>query len=142
MTYTDFLGNPIAVGDMIVYPACSGSTAADLNLGQVTEILDLIPKNPSDPNDTKAYLQIDLNKQNPPSRRICTRFIPDDPQPADAHRWYRKGTSERDDSKAYVLRVRKIRSGYTSEYIEQDRASMVKNVDRVVVVTGRVNNLV
>lgn len=142
MTYTDYLGNPIAVGDTIVYPTCSGSTAADLNLGQVTEILDLIPKNPSDPKDTKAYLQADLKKQYQPNRWIATRFIPDDPQPTDSNKWYRKGTSVRDDSKAYVLRVRKLRSGYNSQYIEQDRASMVKNVDRVVVVTGRVNNLV
>lgn len=140
MTYTDYLGNPITVGDTIAYPTCSGSSSAWINLGYVAEILDLIPHNPSDLEDCTAYLQDDLKKAHPPRRLIATRFIPDDPQPPTASKWYRKGINERDDSKAYVLRIRKLRDDLGSAWNQQDRLVMLKNVDRVIVVTGMVNN--
>lgn len=140
MTYTDYLGNPIAVGDKIVYPTQVGSSAANMNLAEVVEILDLIPKSPGDLSDSSAYLQLDLKKAYPPDRKITTKFIPDDPQPADGNKWYLTGEHRRDDSKAYILRIKKLRESYSSAWLQQDRIVMLKNVDRVIVVTGMVNN--
>lgn len=140
MTYTDYLGNPIAVGDKIVYPTQVGSSAANMNLAEVVEILDLIPNNPSDPDDASAQLATDARKAYSPRRLIATKFIPDDPQPANAGKWYRTGTFVRDDSKAYVLRIKKLRDAYSSQRIQENRINMLKNVDRVIVVTGMVNN--
>ena len=141
MTYTDYLGNPIAVGDIIAYPTCTGSSSADMNLAVVTEILDLIPNYPNDLTKNTAYLQSDLKKQPPPRRHITNRFIPDDPQPANGSKWFLQGTYERDDSKAYVLRVRKLRDGYANRYRQQDRAVILKNVERAIVVTDRAGNV-
>lgn len=140
MIYTDFIGNPIAVGDTIVYPTCSGSSSAEMNMAVVEEILDLTPHRPQDLSKFSAYLQSDLRKAHPPQRTIATRFIADDPQPAGQSRWFRAGKYERDDSKAYALRVRKTRDGYKKSWSPQDRLVMLKNVERVVVVTGMVNN--
>lgn len=117
--YTDYLGNPVRVGDTIVYPVQQGSSAANLTMGEVIAIDDLIPEDPSNPYCCDGYLHRDRNQQYPPTRRIAGTWDRDQ----------RKFL--RDDSKAYMLKVRRDpkREGGNKQVT-------LKNVDRIVVVTG------
>jgi hypothetical protein len=137
MNYTDYLGNCIAVGDSIVYPTCSGSSAADLNQGVVTEIIPITPEDPADPKNRRGSIPGDAAKP------YVRRLIPGRWDPGAAHpmnkigRVY--GDFVRDDSKAYMLRVRRTREGSTQSAIfDPNRVVSLKNVDRVVVITSLV----
>lgn len=114
--YTDYLGNPVSVGDTIVYPVQQGSSAANLSMGEVLAIDDIIPRDPSDPYCCVGYLHRDLNKQYPPRRDIAGRWDRDE------RRFLRL------DDKAYMLQVRRLDS-------DGNKKVHIKNVDRVVVVT-------
>lgn len=114
--YTDYFGNPVRVGDTIIYPIQRHSTAADLSMGEVIAIDDIIPRDPSDPYCCDGYLYRDRDKQFPPERRIAGVWD------RDQRKWFRC------DDKAYILQVRRIGS-------EGNKKVYVKNVDRVVVVT-------
>lgn len=128
--YTDYLGNPINVGDVIVYPIKSGSSAADLNTALVIAIDDLIPVNPHDPTSTRAYARKDRAKADPPSRSIPKRWV------------YGKSTgsygdAHRDDSKAYMLTIQRLREGASGHVVgHPQRKITLTNVDRVVVVSS------
>lgn len=139
--YTDYLGQPVHVGDLITYPTCSGSSAANLNLGVILEIDDIIPDDPNDLKNFHGSLHKDRNKAYPPRRRITGRWqkVPGSPLPGGQD-------ALRDDSKAYQLVVRRLREGYGGWRIwtrakadERLRKVTVKNVDRIVVVSRLAN---
>jgi hypothetical protein len=116
--YTDYLGNPVSVGDTIIYPVQQGSSAANLAAGEVIAIEDIIPRDPSDPYCTEGHLHRDRNQQYPPMRRIAGVW--DD----------RQLKMRRRDDKAYMLKVRR-----DPEWQGGNKQVTLKNVDRVVVVT-------
>lgn len=132
MNYTDYLDNPIHVGDTITWPTCSGSSSADLNMGVVQEIREIIPNNPGDLTDRGGYLHEDRLKEHPPHRDIPGRWV------KAPHLQNGYGDYLRDDSKAYMLRVEKTRDGCDGRKVEKYKAVTLKNVDRVVVVTSLV----
>lgn len=115
--YTDYLGNSVHVGDTIVYPVQQGSSAANLSMGEILAIDDIIPRDPSDPHCCDGYLHRDRNQQYPPTRRIAGRWDRDE------------RALVRLDDKAYMLQVRRLDS-------DGNKKVHIKNVDRVVVVTG------
>lgn len=140
--YTDYLGTPVHVGDVITYPICSGSSAADLNLGVVLAIDDLIPNKPGDPKDRSAYLHRDRNKQSPPRREIPGRWKVH--ARADMRTDLPSGGDFfRDDSKAYMLQIRRVWEGYAGWKLWRPEDALrkvsVKNVDRIVVVTDKID---
>lgn len=130
---TDFLGNEIHVGDIIVYPSARGSSAADVTLGEVL----MIDKIRDTGKDGRAgFLESQRGKD--PFRRgiydIPAKWIlkpdPDDPQ--------FPRVRVPDWSKAYVLKVKKIPTGVA--WGERSEAIVrIKNVDRVVIVTSVFN---
>lgn len=126
--YTDYLDNPISVGDIVVYPRQRGSSAADLNTAVVVAIDDIIPNNPSDPKDCSGQLHKDRRQKSPPYRTIISRLLQNGAHANDY---------ERDDSKAYMLSVKRIRDGSRSGTVyNPERITTLKNVDRVIVVTS------
>lgn len=131
--FTDYLDNPIHVGDTITWPTCSGSSAADLNMGVVKEIREIIPYNPSDPADRLGYLHEDRLQEHPTARMIAGRWV------TAPHLQNGYGDYLRDDSKAYMLRVEKHRGGADGRTVEKNKMVTLKNVDRVVVVTSLVS---
>lgn len=127
--YTDYLGNPINVGDVIVYPIKSGSSAADLNTAIIVAIDDLIPVNPQDPTSSRAYAIKDRRKADPAARHIPMRWTYTINAPY--------GDAVRDDSKAYMLTVQRIREGASGHVVANpQRKVTLTNVDRVVVVSS------
>jgi hypothetical protein len=118
LVYTDYLGNSVAVGDTIVYPKCSGSSSADLNMAVIAEILPIIPRDPSDPACRSGYLWSDRKLRYPPYRAILRGDL----------------------SKAYILKVKRTRDGSGNYKIWTDRLVTLSNVDRIVVVTSVIDN--
>lgn len=139
MSFTDYLDNPISVGDLIIYPTAQGSSSADMNLARVIEV-DPLVKGQGESGRTDWHFASNLHK--PPSKRpysgerYPTRYFP---TPDDS--WH----TEPDPAKAYRLIVKRIRDGQkslqrtNSAYDDPDRLVYLKNVDRVTVVTGLVN---
>lgn len=117
--YTDYLGNPVHVGDTIVYPVQQGSSAANLTTGEIVAIDEIVPDEPWNPHCTTGQLHRDRNQQYPPTRSIAARWD------RDACKLYRL------DDKAYMLKVRRHDS-------DGNKQVTLKNVDRVVVVSSLV----
>lgn len=117
--YTDYLGTPVKVGDTIVYPVASGSSSATLTTAVVEAIDDIVLDNPSDPTDRQGYLHKDRHDKWPTTRTVAGKYI--------------DGKYVRDDSKAYMLKVKRIADG--GRPVDSHRSVTIRNVDRIVVVT-------
>jgi hypothetical protein len=122
-TFTDYLGNPIKPGDIIVYPTAVGSSSADMNMARV-EVVDPLVLSPT--GHGYCYQSM-VNKQH------ATRQLPKKEVRAE------DGTRVWVDSpeKAYGLKIKKLKHGRLT-YEESDRLFNLRNVDRVVVVTSLV----
>jgi hypothetical protein len=123
---------------VITYPICSGSSAADLNLGVILTIEDIIPNNPSYHKDFNGHTERDRKKAYASPRRIAGRWQPD-PNSKLPH----GGDFQRDDSKAFICTVRRVWEGYGGWRIWRPEYALrkvsVKNVDRIVVVTDKID---
>jgi hypothetical protein len=134
MIYTDYLGNSIWKGDYIVYPTATGSSAADMNFAVVEDVVPITPEKPEDPTCRRGSIPGDERKAHPPYRTIPGKWV----KRPDLQNGY--GDFLRDDSKAYQLRVRKLRDHDSGRAISNpSRIITLKNVDRVVVVTRIAN---
>lgn len=109
--YTDMLGNPIAVGDVIVYPMQYRSTAATMHMAVVTHIYPVVPVHE---NAVVGWWPKDLAR--PEEARV--------PKPMVTH--VVDGKKVYDPSKAYLIHGHKYG---TEDYM------YLRNVDRCVVVT-------
>lgn len=127
--YTDYLGTPVKVGDTIVYPVASGSSSATLTIAVIEAIDDIVLNNPSDPTDRSGYLHKERHDRRPTTRIVAGKRV------ADGTKW---GKYVRDDSKAYMLKARRIADG--SRLVDSHRSVTLKNVDRIVVVTPMVKS--
>lgn len=124
--YTDFLHNPVKVGDLIVYPTCSGSSSADMNLARVTDIIPVIPYHPEDPANRDGRTEYDWARDEK-GQYAPTRLI--------AGRW--DAESEkclRDDCKSFLIKATRLRAGYASYRGDEPSDVRITNVERVVVV--------
>lgn len=129
MPYTDYLDNPIAKGDVIVYPTASGSSSAELNTARVVDVVPIYPVDPNDETCRRGFTQEDLDKgRDYGGRDIVGKWV----KRADLQSG--SGDYLRDDSKAYLLRVVKLNRS-KSIWIHSERTVLLKNVDRVVVVS-------
>ncbi len=118
--YTDYLGNPVQVGDLVAYPMCTGSAAADTNLAVIEEIVPIHPLDPSDPNCRRGYTKADLLKCD------CGDYVL--PRTFKTH------------DKAYTVKVTRRRSGAYDHPIAGNLRVTLKNVDRMIVVSSLVKN--
>lgn len=121
--FTDYLGNPINPGDIVIYPTCTGSSSADTNLGRVAEIIPLVPK-------PGTWLSTGCNSRQPYVRedqqfkRGATEYFPTR---------YNRLTKQFDQDKSlhYVLRIQRYSGDAWG-----DKLHFIKNVNRVTVVTS------
>jgi hypothetical protein len=128
MNFTDYLGNPVHVGDIIVYPYTVGSSSAALNTAVIESIDDIIPDNPSDPYCTTGRLHKDRSEKWPTPRNIVgSSYDPDAVHPGFPSR---TGRYRRNDAKAYMVKVKKSDTG---------KSVTLKNIDRIVVVSSLVH---
>ena len=115
--FTDSLDNPIAEGDIILYPVCSGSSSAHYHLARVAEIDPIVTA-----DDGKDYFK--SMAVRPPSKR--GEGVP-----------YSQKHIYKDPTKRYRLRVERIRERGHRPWNDSTgmAKSFILNVDRVVVVT-------
>lgn len=128
---TDYLGNPVGIGDIFVYPTQTGSSAADMNMARVTAIDEIVGFDPNDPTARDGYLHCDRNQEYPPRRTVPAKWIPD--PLTSGH----TSIVVRDDSKCYRIRAKRLRmtaEGY--RIYNPDRTITIRNVDRIVVVSS------
>lgn len=136
MTYTDYVGNPIAAGDFICYGVKSGSSAVNMVLAKVHEVVPIHPIEPNNPDNTKGFTADDIakGKADYAARRIASRWVRDGDKPV--------GLRVRDDSKAYLLKVKRLKDGWGDWYrgwgdrplVDSDKITTIHNVTNVVVV--------
>jgi hypothetical protein len=124
--FTDMLGNPIAPGDTIAYPVCSGSSSASIQFA-VVQVVDEIVR---EGNETFLHSQrhrLDRPHVSYPGRNVQVK----DPSEKRGWRWEFKP----DPSRAFVLSVCKVgKPGDTPA----DRKVRISNVDRVIVIDSLV----
>lgn len=133
--YTDYVGNPIKVGDRVVYPVKSGSSAATMVLAKVVDIVDIHPEDPSDLENRGGYTDDDIKNGRYPRGR--TRTIPARWLPNPEHPNGPVGIHQRADDKAYILKVQRLQDGWGRWMrVKKDKITTVHNVTNVVVVEG------
>lgn len=125
--FTDYLGQPLAVGDIVVYPVSRGSSC-DLAMGRIEVMDEIIPDNPHDPLCWTGILYKDRLRLDAPKRGIPVRY--------EAAHGRSLGHYVRDDSKAYIASVRPLRQDARNVYVVHDRAVRILKVDRFVKVTS------
>lgn len=125
--FTDYLGQEVHEDDIVVYPSAQGSSAAYLNMGRILEIDPIVRV-----RDGFAYQSV---AHKPSHNRGYVRF---------PRKWMRDSTrtpsswTEDDPSKAYRVKIERLRDdGYVLPP-EQRRKATLTNVDRLVVVTALV----
>lgn len=127
--FLDYIGNPISPGDIIVYPTAVGSLSADMNMARV-EVIDPIVPDPSG-NGRFCY---DSMKFKPSHATVPF------PTKLGARNSNGQYASVDAPERAYGLKVKKLYEGRwrygRSGYDNPDRMFTLRNVDRVVVVTG------
>jgi hypothetical protein len=132
--FTDFLDNPINVGDTIIIPFHRGSSSVGLNIAVVENIDELIPFEPANPEHLYGYL--DKQRNRPINERTRHEIHSDWLETAEEMETIRKfnpnarWTRVRDMAKAYQLDVR---------HPGAKKTNRIKRVDRVVVVTSLVS---
>lgn len=133
--YTDYVGNPIKVGDRVVYPVKTGSSAANLVLARVVDIIDIHPENPSDLEHDLGFTDEDIRQGKTKSweaRKIASRWIAKPGHPNGP-----VGDRQRADDKAYILKVQRLQDGWGGWMrVNTDKITTVHNVSNVVVVEG------
>lgn len=126
--YTDAFGNPLKPGDLVAYPVCLNSSGSQLKLSEIVWIEDLVKMYPNDPTDDRGYRY--SQRLLKPTSRVAyhlvgkmdgINFIPD-------------------ESKMFVMRVRRIRDGYLQDADDINTEVLIKKVDRVIRVTDMVHN--
>lgn len=147
--FTDHLGNPINVGDIIVYPQ-----SAYIQMAKVLEI-DEIVRIQTDYGH-KAVLHSQRLKPNATSQHYPQRSV-FDPRPGDKNHWEQWKQID-DPEKAFILKVQRYKfdrdlnaavveteiDDYTVEPPTRKpvKPSRLTNVDRVTVVTSLVAHVV
>lgn len=129
--YTDYVGNPIAAGDHVCYGVKSGSSAVSMTLARVKEVVPIHPLDPSDPHNCKGHTDADIakGKDEWDARYIASRAEKD---PSTGGRTW---NHLRDDSKAYILKVQRLRDGFGGWMIvDTDKVTTIHNITNVVVV--------
>ena len=129
--FTDFLDNPISVGDIVTYPVASGSSSADMVIAYVVEIDPIV-------KGADGYWRFASMEAKSPSKRGYGCSYPRRTQRTGPGRYDYEHVD--DPSKAYRIRVKRIRDGQNSltpggSYDNAERVVTVHNVDRVTVVT-------
>lgn len=129
--FTDYLGNPINDGDVIVYPTAAGSSSADMNVAVVKEIDPIVEELGSPSLYCYASMRTKANHATVP---FPTNNVEnDDPN---GPKWKRVPAPER----AYGLKVRKLKDGRREfgklSFENPERIFTLRNVDRVTVVTS------
>jgi len=127
--YTDYVGNPIAAGDTICYGVKSGSSAVNMVLALVKEVVPIHPINPGNLDDSRGFTDDDLakGKGDYEARQIPTRAVEKPGTPV--------VDRARDDSKAYLLKVNRLQDGWGGWYrVDSNKVITVHNVTNVVVV--------
>lgn len=129
--FTDYLGNPIAVGDIIIYPTAAGSSSADMNVAVVKEI-DPIVEELGRPG---SYCYESMrHKPGHATVSFPMKTVPN-PEEGGQPRTILVPAPER----AYGLKVRKLKDGTRDfgaySYENPERLFTIRNVDRVTVVT-------
>lgn len=120
--HLDMLGNEVRVGDLIVYPTAQGSSSAQMNFADV-EAIDDIVKLPSGTWTLHCY----RNRQHP------TVYMPQGVHEQTGPT-YRDRKFIPDPDRSYVLRVLKLDNYYAG--YSKPKVTILKNIDRVTVVTG------
>lgn len=123
--FIDFLGNPINVGDVVVYPTASGSSSAQMNLALVDTIDPIVELGPNE-----FVHQSQLKKKDPTLVSYPRKWV----SGPGGSRTKRVNAPER----AYRLAVKKLADADsvfgTAVYENPERRFYITNVDRVVVV--------
>lgn len=140
--FLDMLGNPINVGDTVVYPAAAGSSAAQLHTAVVTEIVPISPKDPLDPSCAFGYTSTGTGIDST-RRSLVRRQVPGTDVIETAHTGItgyaytsRRYQFEYDPDRLFLLRVRRVKKGLSDPAGKERPGVMLKNIDRVVVVTS------
>ena len=128
MTFTDYFGNPLDVGDVIVRPVSVYNSAPRLERATIEKIVPLV----ADPADTSAnpsYLvrQDQLSKSSPTRFRILS----------DSGVICGPSTTLPDPQKQFVLTVRGEPDAYDIRIGRKPRASTVHNVAHVISVSAQ-----
>jgi hypothetical protein len=141
--FLDMFGNPVNVGDTIVYPAAAGSSAAQMSVAEVSQIIPIVPKDPKNPECRVGHTQTGT-KIDQTDRVLFQRRVPGAPSETVTSTYgnrtysYEKFPHEYDPDRMYILRVKRVREG-SDDFEQQARTGVVlKNIDRIVVVTGLV----
>lgn len=133
--YTDFLDNPIAVGDTIIYPIASGSSAASTERTIVTEIIALIPDPLSPVVKPHDFIRED-QIHGPTRTRYYVRGMFVDMHGNACGSRDPGATWQPLADKAFVLRCRKEYKDWRGKDIVRNH--FLKNTHNVVVVTSLV----
>lgn len=133
--FTDYLNNPIAVGDVIIYPQSQGSSSAHIQAGRVIAIDEII----KDSINGDVYLHSKRHQRGSYSGLRYPTFTVPDPS-YDVRQPYGKNNrpwkQEDDPSKAYQLKIQKIkRDLQTGDWKEEGKPVTIRNVDRATVIT-------
>jgi hypothetical protein len=127
MTFTDFVGNPIEDGDYVVYSVKRGSSGVEAVLAKVVEVVEIIPSNPNDAADRYGQTLADRKTNN--HRQIPGKWV------TAPHLQGGYGDYLRDDSKAYVLKVNRLKDSTSGLYVvDTDKIVTIHNVANCIVV--------
>lgn len=140
--YLDLLDNPVAVGDIIAYPAASGSSAAQMHQAVITELIPIYPNAPGlFRGRTRTGTKLD-NIDRPLFSRHTDAYT------ETTRRDYQTGIDkivrnyerEPDPARAYILRVKRYdQSSLPNHYQKPRPGVIVRNVDRIIVITSLVS---
>jgi hypothetical protein len=135
--FTDFLNNPINVGDVIVYPQSQGSSSAHIQTGRVVHIDEMV----KDLANGEVYLYSKRNKRDAYSHLRWPTFSVLNPHYDDSKDfdWTTnpKWVNVDDNAKAYQLKVQKIKfSREEGRWVDEGKPVTIKNVDRCTVITA------
>jgi hypothetical protein len=144
MQFIDFLGNPVSEGDIYIHPVASGSSSAHLNVGRIEKIIPIVRVMRGTTGREVWTLEEYKHRQDPTEYRPHGKYIV--PPGGD----YRDRKFVPDMARAYVVRARRLESKFIGDDYKTDRRwgyrwtggkpSIIKNVDRLVVVTNLVTD--
>ena len=134
MTYTDYLGQPINVGDTVLVPIASSRSSAAMTKNLVVEIIPLVNKNNAGGTSWvhgSHVRQDQLHTGSPAGYFVPSAFL--DSKGRKADRNDPNGRYVYDESKAYVMRCLRTETNYSGDEVE--RKCFVKNTMNAVVIT-------
>jgi hypothetical protein len=127
--FTDFLNNPVNVGDVVIYPQSQGSSSAHIQTGRIVAMDEIIKASNGD-----VFLHSKRHKRGEyTGLRYPTKTVPAVPDP---QTWQDYDQVD-DPTKAYHAKVQKIAKDVrTGGWKEDGKPVTIRNVDRLTVVTS------